>query len=128
VLTGYHPFYDENQYEVTDRIVRRPIDLSQCTDKKALDLFEKLMERDPKQRLTCSQIKAHPFFSKIDWEKLLVKKLKPPFQVTLKGELDISNFDSQEISMLNEQKEQLEINDAQEHYANFTYVNKDAII
>lgn len=57
-----------------------------------------LLDRDPKKRLGSSQadaaeIKAHPFFRDINWEKLLRKELTPPFKPSVQSEMDVSNFD-----------------------------------
>eukprot|EP01114_Cavostelium_apophysatum_P013099 TRINITY_DN3099_c0_g1_i1.p1 TRINITY_DN3099_c0_g1~~TRINITY_DN3099_c0_g1_i1.p1 ORF type:complete len:666 (+),score=145.51 TRINITY_DN3099_c0_g1_i1:24-2021(+) len=127
LLTAYHPFYSESQYEVTERITKKPIDISKCTDKKACDLLEKLLVRDQKKRYTAKQIKKHPFFAEVDWDKLLLKKLKPPFTVTLKGDLDISNFQEdadaqpffQEISEAAPTQQKIG-----DFFAGFSYVNK----
>jgi hypothetical protein len=47
-------------------------------------MMKSLMTRDPKQRLGGSEsdaqeVKDHPFFRGVDWEKFLQKKVKPPF-------------------------------------------------
>jgi serine/threonine protein kinase len=48
--------------------------------KAAVDLLMRLLERDPAKRL-CEpdQIKAHPFFKTIDWQKLAEQKVTPPY-------------------------------------------------
>ena len=46
----------------------------------------------PENRLTISQIKAHPFFLGFNWNN--VKEMTPPFVPTLKHEIDTRNFDS----------------------------------
>jgi hypothetical protein len=47
-----------------------------------------LLERNPKKRLGCGpkdaeEIKKHPFFKDIDWDKLDKKLLEPPFRPAL---------------------------------------------
>ncbi|OCT79738.1 hypothetical protein XELAEV_18026548mg [Xenopus laevis] len=45
------------------------------------DLINKLLRKKPQKRLGVrGNIKAHPFFSTIDWEKLKNQKVPPPFQ------------------------------------------------
>ena len=39
------------------------------------------------------ELKNHPFFSSIDWGKLLRKEVKPPFKPKLKGDEDTRNID-----------------------------------
>lgn len=51
---------------------------------EARSLLEGFLERNPKKRLGSSkdgfdQIKDHSFFAAIDWERLLEKKIKPPY-------------------------------------------------
>ncbi len=39
------------------------------------------------------EIKKHPFFVDIDWEKLSMKEVEPPFKPRLQSETDVSNID-----------------------------------
>ena len=65
------------------------------------DLAEKLLERDPAQRLGCERrvgtvaIRNHPMFETFSFEKLAKEKLKPPWTPKLKSQLDCSNFEYQ---------------------------------
>jgi hypothetical protein len=60
-----------------------------------------LLNRDETARLGSgpdgiSQIKAHPFFKKINWKKLGNFEIEPPFKPTVeRGQLDTSNFDAE---------------------------------
>jgi hypothetical protein len=40
-----------------------------------------------------NEIKQHPFFASIDWEKLYKKEVEPPFKPTLTGLDDMRYFD-----------------------------------
>lgn len=52
------------------------------------------MERDPEKRLQDPEnIKLHPFFGSIDWQKLVAKAITPPYVPEVKGESDTSNID-----------------------------------
>lgn len=58
------------------------------------------MQKDPKQRLGAKgawQVKNHPWFSGIDWEQVLARKLAPPFKPYMADEMDVGNF-SQEFT------------------------------
>mmetsp|Transcript_36655 Transcript_36655/g.36268 ORF Transcript_36655/g.36268 Transcript_36655/m.36268 type:complete len:110 (+) Transcript_36655:962-1291(+) len=51
---------------------------------QAQDLIERLIEKDPFDRIGSSEEDAqevmnHPWFSTIDWEKLEKKEIKPPY-------------------------------------------------
>ncbi|KAJ2089780.1 hypothetical protein IW138_003236 [Coemansia sp. RSA 986] len=48
-----------------------------------------LLTKDPAQRIGFEGIKAHPFFSAINWDRLEAKQLDPPFAPST----DQSNFD-----------------------------------
>ncbi len=37
-----------------------------------------------------AQVKSHPYFKGIDWEKLLQKEIKPPFIPPVKNKQDVS--------------------------------------
>lgn len=43
-------------------------------------------------------IKAHPYFSKIDWTALLNRQIKAPFIPNVKAETDVSNVDPEFLS------------------------------
>ena len=41
------------------------------------------------------EIKAHPWFSNIDWEKLLNKNISPSFKPKITGKTCVDNFDEE---------------------------------
>jgi serine/threonine protein kinase len=48
-------------------------------------LHPQLLDRDPKKRLgggpnDAEDIKRHPYFADVDWDKLFKKQVKPPFK------------------------------------------------
>ena len=48
------------------------------------DLLKKLLNRDPKNRIGVTnkdEIKSHPFFSDIEWDKLARKEIDPPINL-----------------------------------------------
>ncbi|KAF9904133.1 hypothetical protein EC991_003010 [Linnemannia zychae] len=70
----------------------------------AQDLIQRFLDKNPKTRLgsgpsgaeAVAQIKAHPFFKGLDFERLKTRDVTPPFQprVGVMGDLDVSNFDA----------------------------------
>ena len=49
--------------------------------KEFRSLLEGLLDYNPQRRLTIAQIKTHPFFAKVDWDKVLAKNNgKPPIK------------------------------------------------
>ena len=65
---------------------------------EAKSLLQGLLERDPLKRLGSSEddsneLKRHPWFAKIDWDKLMKKQLEPPFKPVVSGPEDTRNID-----------------------------------
>ena len=61
-------------------------------------LLKKLLERDPKKRLGCGEgdadeLKAHPWFSDINWDKVSTMTHEAIFKPKVKGEEDTSCID-----------------------------------
>lgn len=85
MLTGLPPFYDENTNEMYRKILQEPLTFpsQDIVPAAARDLLTRLLDRDPQRRLGANgaaEIKAHHFFSNIDWRKLLQRKYEPSFK------------------------------------------------
>jgi serum/glucocorticoid-regulated kinase 2 len=85
MLTGLPPFYDENTNEMYRKILQEPLTFpsQEIVPPAARDLLTRLLDRDPQRRLGAggaAEIKAHHFFSNIDWRKLLQRKYEPSFK------------------------------------------------
>ncbi|XP_016433698.1 serine/threonine-protein kinase OXI1 [Nicotiana tabacum] len=77
MLYGTTPFRGSNRKETFYRILSKVPDLvGEATSLR--DLIRKLLERDPKQRISVDEIKGHDFFKSIDWD-LIVQLPRPPF-------------------------------------------------
>lgn len=81
MLTGQPPFFTEDVTVLYKRIanarLRFPVDISE----PARDLIQLMMKRVPEERPTVSQLKKHRYFKDINWDYLLLKKIKPPLAV-----------------------------------------------
>ena len=98
MLTGKLPFVDSNRKTVMKMIIQAKLEMPVELSKDAQALLRQLFRRDPTRRLGAKgadEIKKHVFFKGIDWDKLVKKEIKPPFQPTLKSELDVSHFDDE---------------------------------
>ena len=63
----------------------------------------RLLQREPTQRLGYNgfdEIKSHPWFKEIDWEKLYRKEVVPPFQPTVKSEESTEQIDPEFTSVI----------------------------
>ncbi|CAI9297456.1 unnamed protein product [Lactuca saligna] len=77
MLYGTTPFRGINRKETFYRILSKSPEL--VGKPTALrDLIRKLLEKDPKQRISVEEIKGHDFFKGVDWEKV-VDISRPPF-------------------------------------------------
>ncbi|PGH27047.1 AGC/AKT protein kinase [Polytolypa hystricis UAMH7299] len=98
MLTGLPPFYDENTNDMYRKILQEPLTFPgpDIVPAAARDLLTRLLDRDPQRRLGANgaaEIKAHHFFSNIDWRKLLQRKYEPGFRPNVVDALDTDNFD-----------------------------------
>eukprot|EP01099_Mayorella_cantabrigiensis_P002143 TRINITY_DN1941_c0_g2_i2.p2 TRINITY_DN1941_c0_g2~~TRINITY_DN1941_c0_g2_i2.p2 ORF type:complete len:134 (-),score=32.23 TRINITY_DN1941_c0_g2_i2:213-614(-) len=127
MLTGLPPFYSQDVQQMYSKIMKAKLIIPDSISPEAKDLLVKLLERNPDKRLTDpSSIKAHPWFSVIDWDKLLLKEVTPPYIPPVKGKSDTSlvdpSFTSEEVT--------LTITDTdisstmQQNFQNFTYVGE----
>ncbi|OXV10798.1 hypothetical protein Egran_01440 [Elaphomyces granulatus] len=100
MLTGLPPFYDENTNNMYHKIMQEPLTFpsQDIVPAAARDLLMRLLDRDPQRRLGANgaaDIKAHHFFSNIDWRKLLQRKYEPSFKPNVVDARDTANFDSE---------------------------------
>ncbi|TLD37644.1 ATP-dependent RNA helicase dbp2 [Venturia nashicola] len=103
---GWSPFYAEDTQQMYKNIafgkVRFPRD---ALSTEGRNFVKGLLNRNPRHRLGCAgdaiELKSHPFFDDVDWEQLTKKNVVPPFKPKLKGELDVSNFDPEFTTALN---------------------------
>lgn len=95
---GWSPFYAEDTQQMYKNIafgkVRFPRDtLSQ----EGRNFVKGLLNRNPRHRLGATddaeELKQHPFFNDVDWTLLGQKRIAPPFKPKLKSETDVSYFD-----------------------------------
>lgn len=99
MLTGLPPFYDENVNIMYQRILSDPLNFPPDMSSDARSIITGLLQRDPSRRLGAGgaeEIKRHPFFAKhIDWQKLMQRKITPPFKPSVTSVLDVANFDTE---------------------------------
>ncbi|KAL2933335.1 Serine/threonine-protein kinase OXI1 [Bienertia sinuspersici] len=77
MLYGTTPFKGANRKETFYRILSKSPELVGETT-PLRDLIRKLLEKDPKQRISLEEIKGHDFFRGVDWD-MIVRLERPPF-------------------------------------------------
>jgi serine/threonine protein kinase len=84
MLTGLPPWYTNDRQKLFDRLRSAPLHFPPYVSKRAESLIRALLNRNPAERLGAasgaSQIKQHPFFEHMDWQKLLERRIPPPFR------------------------------------------------
>ncbi|XP_076906321.1 serine/threonine-protein kinase OXI1-like [Bidens hawaiensis] len=77
MLYGTTPFRGINRKETFYRILSKTPELV-GEPSPLRDLIRKLLEKDPKERITVAEIKGQDFFKGVDWEKVMDIS-RPPF-------------------------------------------------
>uniref|UniRef100_A0A4W3HHF5 Ribosomal protein S6 kinase n=1 Tax=Callorhinchus milii TaxID=7868 RepID=A0A4W3HHF5_CALMI len=85
MLTGTLPFQGKDRNETMNMILKAKLGMPQFLSPEAQSLLRMLFKRNPTNRLGAGpdgveEIKRHPFFSTIDWNKLVRKEIQPPFK------------------------------------------------
>ncbi len=99
MLFGIPPFYSKNTEKMFDLITKAELKFPKKIkiSESAEDLITKLLIKDQDLRLGAEggfeTIKNHSFFKGFDFKALEEKKLKAPFIPTLRGSMDVTNFD-----------------------------------
>jgi len=97
MLTGLPPFYSQNINIMYQKILNGELRFPSYVSADAQSLLEGLLTRDVDKRLgsnTSQDVKKHPFFKDIDWEKLEKKEMEPPYKPKVKSDSDTSQIDS----------------------------------
>jgi len=96
MLNGLPPFYSQDVQTMYTKIMTAKLEIPEGISPEAALLLQGLLQRDPEKRLAdARQIKAHPFFASIDFEKLAAKELTPPFIPPVRGKDDTSLIDEE---------------------------------
>lgn len=103
MIMGESPFPGDDEEEVFDAIVNEEVLYPKRLDSVSKDILRKLMCKVPENRLgygtqDAEAIMQHAFFSDIDFQQVLEKKIKPDFVPSLKSADDVSFFDSEFVS------------------------------
>ncbi|KJK96089.1 hypothetical protein H633G_00029 [Metarhizium anisopliae BRIP 53284] len=83
MLVGEPLFYDENPTNITEKILKQPLEFPGNISTAAKDLITRLLNRRPQERLGAhgaSEIKNHSFFESINWQKVLQRNYEPAFK------------------------------------------------
>uniref|UniRef100_A0A6Q2X5P8 Serine/threonine-protein kinase Sgk1 n=1 Tax=Esox lucius TaxID=8010 RepID=A0A6Q2X5P8_ESOLU len=97
MLFGLPPFYSRDTHEMYNNILHKPLVMRSGASSTAWSLLLALLEKDGTRRLGSrddfNEIKAHTFFTTINWDDLEQRKVQPPFTPNVNTPYDITNFD-----------------------------------
>lgn len=96
MLAGYTPFYNSNRKRNFENILKLPLRLPTEFSDDAKSLLRGLMCKDPSKRLGsgpvgANEIMEHPFFAKVDWEKLYKRDVDVPFRPIVRRDGEVNN-------------------------------------
>ncbi|XP_006631342.1 serine/threonine-protein kinase Sgk1 [Lepisosteus oculatus] len=97
MLYGLPPFYSRNTAEMYNNILHKSLVLKPNVSNAGRELLEGLLQKDRRRRLGARddflELKSHAFFSPINWDDLVAKKITPPFIPAVSGPTDLRHFD-----------------------------------
>mgnify|MGYP004445108383 CR=1 FL=1 len=105
LISGNPPFYAQDINEMYQNITENKLMFQQFCSDELKDLLTKMLNKNPKNRITIEEMKNHDFFKDINWNDLANKKIKPPIDmINLREEYNISekvNFVDQDYTQEN---------------------------
>ncbi|KAJ1499770.1 Serine/threonine kinase [Coelomomyces lativittatus] len=100
MICGQSPFRGEDEDEIFESILHDEVLYPITMSKEAVSICQALLTKDPKARLgqgidDANEIKRHAFFKGVDWDRVLAKKVLPPYLPKLLSVNDVTNFDEE---------------------------------
>jgi len=83
MLTGLPPWYTRNKRKLFLALRSAPLEVPAYVSDTAKSFIASLLHRNPHLRLGAggaAEVKMHPFFAAVDWEKTEAREAKPPFK------------------------------------------------
>jgi len=103
MLVGTPPFTDDHDpMQIYQKVLKGVIPEpkgQRPLSKDSRSLIDKLLVREPNERLGCmklgtEEVKRHPFFSKLNWHRLEKRLIQPPYVPELADPFDTSCFET----------------------------------
>ena len=99
MLSGKPPHHNADRNEMLRSVLHVVVPMKSYFEPVTSQFLSQLLERDPEKRVggfkegaddDASDIRAHPYFDGIDWQKIKFKMHKAPFVPKVKNSADIS--------------------------------------
>ncbi|CAD8044180.1 unnamed protein product [Paramecium primaurelia] len=81
LLSGCHPFQGNTSNQIILGILTCQINYPQYFSKEAINLINKLTNKNYEKRINFEQIRQHPFFNDTNWEQYCFQKLQNPIRL-----------------------------------------------
>jgi len=82
ILVGLPPGYSNNKRELYSNIINNEPKLPEHLSEESADFLRRILDKDPNTRLGSrrqfKEVKMHPFFEGVDWQKVKSKGYKSP--------------------------------------------------
>ena len=140
MLFGLPPFYNRNTRMAYEKLLTKELEFPLKVSDEACELLRGLLHKDPSKRLGSivseqekshdgvSQIKTHPWFVCVDFDKVLNMEVEAPFRPRVKNMMDVSNFavhftsQSFDVSQDNSERRRGSSHDKHSEFHGFHYV------
>ncbi|KAI8977581.1 kinase-like domain-containing protein [Mycotypha africana] len=98
MLAGYPPFFDEDHLKLYEKILACKLKWPAYFEMNAKSLLKQLLTPDLTKRYGnlkggSDDLKRHPWFAGVDFNRILARQIKAPYVPQIRGEGDASHFD-----------------------------------
>ena len=126
MLSGHLPFKIIPGEKITKNIYKKRIKMFKHFSKNAENLIKRLLEYNPKKRITYDGIIKHPFFKGTNWDKIEKLETNPPFIPEISDDNLFEYFDSEK-DLYDEYAAQEKGNRTLNNNENNILINKDSL-
>ena len=93
LLFGTTPFHAQNRARLFKNILEEAPSFPQSTPADVQEMIMQLLSKDPRKRPKLPEIRNMKFFSELNFEDVVAKRVCPLFVPAIGAKVDLSNFD-----------------------------------
>lgn len=95
MLTGLPPHYSRNRQQMYHQILNNSLTFPPYLSEIVIDLLDLLLRKDPNERISISEVKAHKYLIGVNWKEMQERNISPPEALDFRT----SHFDPEYTSM-----------------------------